>query len=332
MAMSQTYTKSDFEAEEAQKIAEEMTELAGKFNLADFVGFRKNLDLQGFDKSLEDMLKRFDKMMEGIMKEKEERQKETDTSQERAKDLLDILLDIADDDDAEMKLTRENIKAFIQQKFGYFFNVAQDVFVGGIVTSATTREWALSELINQPTILRKARDEINTVLAMNRLVKDSSIPNLPYLQAVVKETLRLHPAIPTIIHESNEHFKINGYDIPAKTRLLVNVWAIGRDPNHWSKPLDFKPERFIEIAKGLDVRGQYFHLLPFGSGRRGCPGTTLALQVTQPMLAAVIQCFDWKVNSGHGIVDITEGTGCTLPRSKQLICRPVAILSHMPLA
>ncbi|XP_020266929.1 cytochrome P450 93A3-like [Asparagus officinalis] len=322
MAMSRTCTKNDFEAEEARKIVEEMTELAGKFNLADFVGFCKNLDFQGFDKRLEDLLKRFDKMMEGIMKEKqEERQKERDTSQEIAKDLLDIMLDIASDDDAEMKLTRENIKAFIQ-----------NVFVGGTDTSATTIVWALAELINQPTILWKARDEINTVVGMNRLVKESDIPNLPYLQAVVKETLRLHPAIPMIIRESNEHCKINGYDIPAKTRLLVNVWAIGRDPNHWSKPLDFKPERFIEIGKGLDVRGQHFHLLPFGSGRRGCPGTTLALQVTQPMLAAMIQCFDWKVNNGHGMVDMTEGPGFTLPRAKPLICRPVAILSQMPIA
>ncbi|ONK70072.1 uncharacterized protein A4U43_C05F29950 [Asparagus officinalis] len=117
MAMSRTCTKNDFEAEEARKIVEEMTELAGKFNLADFVGFCKNLDFQGFDKRLEDLLKRFDKMMEGIMKEKqEERQKERDTSQEIAKDLLDIMLDIASDDDAEMKLTRENIKAFIQRR------------------------------------------------------------------------------------------------------------------------------------------------------------------------------------------------------------------------
>ncbi|XP_020266928.1 3,9-dihydroxypterocarpan 6A-monooxygenase-like [Asparagus officinalis] len=322
MAMSRTCSEGDSDAEEVRKIVQQATELVGKFNLADYIGLCKNLDLQGFDKRMEDVLKRFDTLLEGVLKEKEgERRKEVRTAEGRAKDLLDIMLDIADDGNAEMKLTRKNIKAFIQ-----------DVFVAGTDTSAITIEWALAELINHPTILQKARDEIDAVIGINRLVKESDIPNLPYLQAIVKETLRLHPTGPVILRESTEDCKINGYDIPARTRLFVNVWAIGRDPNHWAKPFEFKPERFIENDKRVDVRGQHFHFLPFGSGRRGCPGTSLALQVIQPMLGSMIQCFDWKVKNGHGIVDMTELPGLTLPRAQPLVCEPVARFSQMPIA
>lgn len=208
-------------------------------------------------------------------------------------------------------------------------NPLQDIFAAGTDTSAITIEWALAELINHPAIFQKARDEIDKVIGNNRLVEESDIPNLPYIQAIIKETLRLHPTGPIIVRESTEDCKIGDYDIPARTRLFVNVWAIGRDPNHWPEPLEFKPERFTESDKGgIDVRGQHFHLLPFGSGRRGCPGTSLALQVIQPTLAAIIQCFDWKGDGSHGMVDMTEGQGLTLPRAQPLVCRPVARLSH----
>ncbi|ONK70154.1 uncharacterized protein A4U43_C05F30830 [Asparagus officinalis] len=318
MAMNRTSSGDVFKAE-TKKFVEEAIELIGVFNVADYIGFCQNFDFQGFDKRLEDLLLRFDKMMEGKLKEKEEeRIKEADTAEERSKDLLDLMLDIANDDNAEMKLTRENIKAFFH-----------DIFVAGTDTSALTVEWALAELINHPIILQKAREEIHTVIGTNRLVEESDIPNLPYLQAVVKETLRLHPPIPIVVRESTEDSKINGYDIPAQTRLFVNIWAIGRDPNHWPQPLEFKPERFTENEKGVDVRGQHFHVLPFGSGRRGCPGASLALQVVQPMLAAMIQCFDWKVDNGHEMVDMTEGTGLTLLRARPLVCKPVALVRQM---
>lgn len=180
--------------------------------------------------------------------------------------------------------------------------------------------------------MNKARQEIDSIIGNNRLVKESDIANLPYLQAIVKETLRLHPTGPLIVRESTEPCSIGGYDIPARTRLFVNVWAVNRDPNHWEKPLEFEPERFTHNEGNgksqLDVRGQHFHLLPFGSGRRGCPGTSLALQVVQTTLAAMIQCFEWKVPSGS--VDMEEGLGLTLPRAHPLVCVPVARLSPFP--
>lgn len=211
----------------------------------------------------------------------------------------------------------------------------QDIFAAGTDTSAITIEWALSELINNPDIMKKAKQEIDEVVGKSKLIEESDINNLPYLQSIVKETLRLHPTGPLILRESSENSIINGYNIPEKTQLFVNVWAIGRDPNHWVNPLEFKPDRFMieedEIEKSLlDVRGQHFHFLPFGSGRRGCPGTSLALLVVYTCLAGMIQCFDWKVQGGvDGNVDMEEGPGLTLPRAQPLVCVPVVRFSHL---
>ncbi|CAA3031907.1 cytochrome P450 93A3-like, partial [Olea europaea subsp. europaea] len=214
-----------------------------------------------------------------------------------------------------------------------YAKLARDIFAAGTDTSAITTEWALAELINHPNILRKAQHEINSVVGKKRLVEESDISNLPYLQAIVKETLRLHPTGPLIVRESSDDCNVAGYHIPAKTRLFVNVWAIGRDPEHWENPLEFRPERFLNedgnLKAQLDVRGQHYHLLPFGSGRRGCPGTSLALLVVQTTLAAMIQCFEWKVE-GNGTVNMEEGPGLTLPKAHPLICFPVARLNPIP--
>lgn len=184
--------------------------------------------------------------------------------------------------------------------------------------------------------MEKARQEIDSVVGKSRIVEESDIPSLPYMQAVVKEILRLHPTGPLVVRESSEDCTIANYRIPAKTRLFVNLWSLGRDPNHWENPLEFRPERFLSkewSAKSqfLDVRGQYFHMIPFGSGRRSCPGATLALQFVPTTLAAIIQCFELKVgDGGNGAVDMEEGPGLTLPRAHSLVCTPVARLSPFP--
>uniref|UniRef100_A0A803P5Y1 Cytochrome P450 n=1 Tax=Cannabis sativa TaxID=3483 RepID=A0A803P5Y1_CANSA len=257
----------------------------------DYIWFCKNLDLQGFGKRLKKVRDKFDSMMDRIIKEHEEVRSKKESEDDTVKDLLDMLLDISEDESSEFKLTRENIKAFIL-----------DIFTAGSDTSALTIEWALSELVKNPNIMQKAREEIDTLVGQTRLVEESDIGNLPYLQAIVKETLRLHPTGPMAVRESTERCTINGYDIPEKTQLFVNLWAIGRDPKHWESPLEFKPER-------------------------GCPGTSLAMLVVQATLAAMIQCFDWKVD---GVVDMEEGSGLTLPRAHPLVCVPIARLNPLP--
>ncbi|KDP24588.1 hypothetical protein JCGZ_25504 [Jatropha curcas] len=314
------------DADEVRKLVKELNELGAKFNLSDTIWFCKSLDLQGFEKRLKDARDRYDDMMERIMKEHEnarkKKEKDGDEDGNTMKDLLDILLDIYEDENAERRLTRENVKAFVMNIFG-----------AGTDTSSITVEWGLAELINHPDKMEKARLEIDAVVGKTRLVEESDIGNLPYLQAIVKEILRLHPTGPLIVRESSEDCSIAGYTIPAKTRLFVNVWSLGRDPNYWENPFEFRPERFMGeewSAKSnmLDVRGQYFQLLPFGTGRRSCPGASLALQFVPATLAALIQCFEWRVGDGeNSTVDMEEGPGLTLPRANSLVCFPVARLT-----
>ncbi|KAJ9695706.1 hypothetical protein PVL29_010937 [Vitis rotundifolia] len=325
MSMSRRCSENEDEAAEVKKSIQEMSRFAMKLNVADFIWFCKKLDFQGFSKKAKAARDRYDSMIERIISEHEEarRKKEAGDGNGEVKDLIDMLLDTTEDEKAGMKLTRENIKALMLNVIG-----------GGTNSPADAMEWALAELINHPNLMEKARHEIDCVVGKDRLVEESDITNLPYVEAITRETLRLHPAGPLIGRESIEDCKVGGYDIPAKTQLLINVWAIGRDPNYWENPLEFQPERFLNneggINRRLNVRGQQFHLLPFGSGRRLCPGTTLALQVLHTTIAALIQCFDWKVNDGgNGKVDMKEGSGSS--RATPLICVPVARLNPPPI-
>ncbi|KAL1808042.1 hypothetical protein ACET3Z_025032 [Daucus carota] len=322
-------SESEEEAGEVRTLIKEIFDIAGIFNLSDYIWFCKNLDLQGVKKRLVDVRGRYDRMMERIIEEHRDmrmRKTENSDAEYAPKDFLDLLLDMHEDDSLEIKLSIDKIKAIVL-----------DMFTAGTDTSANVIEWAIAELINHPVIMEKARSEIDSVIGKSRLVEESDIVDLPYLQAIVKETLRLHPTGPLIPRQASEGCTIGNYYIPAETRIFVNVWALGRDPDYWENALEFKPERFITTSsenegsgKGqLDVRGQHFHLLPFGSGRRGCPGTTLALKIVQTTIAAMIQCFDWNV-VGNTPVNMEEGTAITLSRAHPLICVPVARLHPFP--
>ncbi|KAF3442607.1 hypothetical protein FNV43_RR16523 [Rhamnella rubrinervis] len=328
MALKQRCSEDDDEAQEVRKLVKDMCELARGFNISDMIWFCKKLDLQGYGKKLKHARDGYDKMMEKIMKEHEEarkKRKQSGGDDEFVKDFLDILLEIYEDQSSEIRLTRENVKAFIMNMFG-----------AGTDSTAVTIEWALLELINHPNVMAKARREIDSKVGHNRIVEESDTSKLPYLQAIVKETLRLHPTAPMIMRESTEDCTINGYHIPAKTQLFVNVWSIGRDPNHWENPLEFQPERFtgeegnIRKSDKLDVKGQNFHYLPFGSGRRSCPGASLAMEVVQTILGGMIQCFEWKVweeGVGRAVVNMEEGPGISSPTAPPLVCVPVSRLS-----
>ncbi|PWA34102.1 cytochrome P450 93A3 [Artemisia annua] len=289
----------------------------GNFNISDYIWLFKILDLQGSGKKVIDIRARFDVIFDKIIEEHEVARKQKKTGEE--KDLLDMLLDIEQDKSMEIKLSRENIKALIQ-----------NLFMAGTDTSASTLKWALAQLINHPDIMKKAKEEIDQVVGGKRLVQESDIPNLPYLQAIVKETLRLHPAAPVIPRKSRQNCNVLGYDIPANTHIFINVLAINKDPNHWENPLEFRPERFE--TNMVDVRGQQFHFLTFGTGRRMCPGISLAHHIMHTTLGAMLQCFDWKAGKDGNLasVDMEEGTGLTLPRANPLVCVPVARLNPIP--
>ncbi|KAI3760589.1 hypothetical protein L1987_50986 [Smallanthus sonchifolius] len=318
MFMSKRCSEEEDESSDITKIIAESGEIVGNFNLSDHIWFCKNLDLQGLGKKSKDIHTRFDALMERIIEEHEEARKH-ETGE--AKDLLNILLDISEDESMEIKLTREDIKALVK-----------DVLNGGTDTSSITIEWALAELINHPNMMKKAVDEIDQVVGKNRLLQESDIRNLPYLQAIVKESLRLHPVVPVIQRLSSQDCTVGGYHIPANTTTFINVWSLNRDPTHWENPFKFMPERYKENQ--VDVRGQHFQLLPFGGGRRLCPGTSLGLLTVQTTLGAMIQCFEWKTGKNESLatVDMEEGIGLTLPRANPLVCIPVARLDPIPLS
>uniref|UniRef100_A0ACD6ANL6 Uncharacterized protein n=1 Tax=Avena sativa TaxID=4498 RepID=A0ACD6ANL6_AVESA len=304
--------------EEAQALVKAVAELVGAFNVEDYIAVCRGWDLQGLGRRAADVHRRFDALLEDMIRHKEDArearrmrgdggestEKKTSTAT-ASKDLLDILLDkMEDETTAEVKLTRTKIKAFVI-----------DVVTAGSDTSAAMIEWMLAELMNHPECLRKVRDEIDSVVGRDRIAGEGDVASLPYLQAAYKETLRLRPAAPIAHRQSTEEMEVGGgYTVPAGTAVFINVWAIGRDPAYWEAPLEFRPERFMAGGgnAGLEPRGQHFQYLPFGSGRRGCPGMGLALQSVPAVVAALVQCFDWAAvvpGSAGDVIDMEEADG-----------------------
>lgn len=179
-------------------------------------------------------------------------------------------------------------------------------------------EWTMAEILHNPQVLSKAQAELDAVVGQTRRVQESDIPDLKYIKAVVKEAFRLHPIIPLLVpHQSSAACRAFGYDIPAKTRLLVNVWAIGRDPAVWANPLDFDPERFLGegLHAGTDFSGKGFNLLPFGAGRRMCMGMSLGALLVESSVASLLHCFSWSL---PGELDMTEGFGLSVRKAVPL--------------
>lgn len=190
-------------------------------------------------------------------------------------------------------------------------------------TSSTATEWAISELIKHPRIMKKVQEELETVVGMDRMVEESDLEKLEYLDMVIKETMRLHPVAPLLIpHAAMEDCTVDGFHIPQNSRVIINIWTIGRDPSCWTDPEKFFPERFV--GSSIDLRGRDFKLIPFGSGRRGCPGVQLGLTVVRLVLAQLVHCFDWELPNGmlHTELDMTEEFGLTIPRAKHLLAIP----------
>lgn len=206
------------------------------------------------------------------------------------------------------------------------------MFTAGTDTSSSTTEWAIAELIRHPGILGQVQQELDAVVGRDRLVSELDLPNLPYLQAVVKETFRLHPSTPLSLPRiADQSCEIYGFHIPKGATLLVNVWAIARDPKEWSNPLEFKPERFLPGGRkaNVDVRGTDFEVIPFGAGRRICAGMSLGLRMVQLLTATLAHAFDWDLPDGLHLekLNMDEAYGLTLQRADPLIVHPRPRLS-----
>ena len=199
------------------------------------------------------------------------------------------------------------------------------MFTAGTDTTTSTLEWAMAELLHNPKILKKVQTELRTVISPGKNLKEKDIINLPYLAAVIRETLRHHPPLPFLVpHMAMESCNMLGYHIPKETQILVNVWAIGRDPKTWEDLLEFKPERFLE-SNIVDYKGHHFEFIPFGSGRRMCPAVPLASRVLPVALGSVLHSFDWILASGvsPADMDMNEQMGITLRKAVPLKAIPI---------
>nr|XP_004304108.2 PREDICTED: cytochrome P450 71D9-like [Fragaria vesca subsp. vesca] len=262
------------------------------FNVADvFPSFKLLHRISGVHPKLQRLQKQADRILENIIKE--HIQATTTAKSDEAQDLVDVLLKFHETcGGSELSLTTDNIKAVIL-----------DIFTAGSETSATTVDWTMSEMIKNPRIMKKAQDEVREVFNRTQQVNETSIREMKYLKLVIQEALRLHPPAPLLLpRECGERCEIDGYEIPVKTKVIVNAWAIGRDPNYWSEPETFNPERFIDSSG--EYQGTNFDYIPFGAGRRMCPGILYGLANVELPLAMLLYHFDWSLPNGMNNEDL----------------------------
>lgn len=254
--------------------------------------------------------KRMDEVLEKIIED--HAKKANSSTQNQPKDFIDELLSLMNNSQEE-KIDRANIKALMIE-----------MIVGAFDTSAATVEWTFAELLRHPKVMKRLQEELENVVGLNRMVEEKDLPKLTYLDMVIKESLRLRPVGPLLIpHESTEDVTVNGYHIPRKSRIIVNAWAIGRDPIAWPENAEeFFPERFRD--SDIDLRGHNFELIPFGSGRRGCPGMQLGLVTVRIVVAQLLHCFDWELPDGlsPNEIDMSERFTLTMLKATHLLAVP----------
>nr|P0DO38.1 RecName: Full=Cytochrome P450 71D180; AltName: Full=Carvacrol synthase; AltName: Full=Carveol synthase; AltName: Full=Gamma-terpinene hydroxylase; AltName: Full=Limonene hydroxylase [Thymus vulgaris]QEU48954.1 cytochrome P450 monooxygenase CYP71D180 [Thymus vulgaris] len=289
-------------------LVKEALSMASGFELADLYPSSWLLNLLCFNKyRLQRMRGRLDNILDGFLEE----HKVKKSGEFGGEDIIDVLYRMQKDTEMKAPITNNGIKGFIF-----------DVFSAGTETSATTIQWALSELMKNPEKMVKAQAEVREKLKGKTNPDVADVQELKYLHSVVKETLRLHPPFPLIPRLCKEECEVTGYTIPAKTRILVNVWSIGRDPAYWKDPDTFNPDRFDEVSR--DVIGNDFELIPFGAGRRVCPGLHFGLANVEVPLAQLLYHFDYKLPSAMTAadMDMSETPGLSGPRKNPLIMIP----------
>jgi cytochrome P450 len=285
--------------------------MLSSFWAADFFpGFGSVLDrLMGQHKRLNRIFNEFDEFYEKAI---EEHLNPTRLKSDH-EDLIDILIGLSEYKTSDLPLTKDHIKAILM-----------DILVGATDTSSVTMVWAMTELIRNPRVMKKVQTEIRSIIGKKKRVDETEVEKMNYLKMVVKETFRLHPPATLLIpRETMRHCKIGGYDVQPKTRIFVNVWSIGRDPKIWKNPEEFYPERFQN--GDIDFRGQNFELLPFGAGRRICPGLHMGATAVEYTLANLLYHFNWELPDGmkKEAISVEEEVGLTVHKKIPLCLVPV---------
>ncbi|XP_054791249.1 cytochrome P450 71D8-like [Prosopis cineraria] len=299
--------------EELVQLLHTALEQLARFQFADLFPSMKLVHLMiGMDAKLVKIHKKFDKVLEDILQENQKKYMRAEAGQSALgeENLVQVLLRIQHSESLDIPITTDNIKAVIS-----------DMFSGGTDTSATVLEWAMSEMMRNPKVMNKAQAEVRNACRGKKVIGDSDMIQLSYLKSVIKETLRLHPPVPLLVpRECRETCQINGYEIPIKTQVIINAWALGRDPNYWYDAERFIPERF-QGNSDIDFRGTNFEYIPFGAGRRMCPGISFGLASIELPLASLLYHFDWELTNGMKPedLDMTE-TFATTARRKNNLC------------
>lgn len=328
--MSMIFGSNYVEMEKHRKDGTEFRELIVKFlqvmgnlNISDFFPMLARFDIQGIQKEMEALLKSLESVLDPAINERMKMLsdiREGEIQGNGKTDFMQILLELMEQKDIGISLDLVKIKAILI-----------DIVIGGTDTTITTVEWVMTELLNNPEIMSKVQQELKDVVGMNNIVEESHLPNLHYLDAVLKETLRLHPALPLLLPKRpSQSAIVGGYTIPEGTKVFLNVYAIHRDPQLWESPLEFQPERFLSRSTKLDYAGNDMKYLPFGSGRRICAGLPLAEKMLMFLLASLLHSFDWKLPEGEK-VDLSEGFGLVIKKSERLFTIPTPRLPNFEL-
>ncbi|KAL2935406.1 Cytochrome P450 78A5 [Bienertia sinuspersici] len=304
------HNENDNEAEELEGLVKEGYELLGIFNWSDHFAPIRWLDLQGVRKRCKVLVEKVNVFVGRIIEEHRElkAQKNDEDIDGSSKDFVDVLLDLGN---GENKLDDSDMIALLWE-----------MIFRGTDTVAILLEWILARMVMHPDIQAKAQAEIDTIVGKNTPVTDSHLPKLPYLQAIVKETLRVHPPGPLLswarlaIHDTH----VGPHFIPAGTTAMVNMWAITHDDKFWPNPNEFNPERFMD--EDVSIMGSDLRLAPFGAGRRVCPGKAMGLATVQLWLAQMLQNFKWVASDEHG-VDLTECLKLSMEMKRSLVCKAI---------
>ncbi|XP_052181447.1 6,7,8-trihydroxycoumarin synthase-like [Diospyros lotus] len=286
IALGKSYDDGGCGRSRFHEVLDEVQDLTGGFFFADYFPCMSWVDkLTGRSFRLERTFRALDGFFQEVIDEHlDEKSRKIGT-----KDIIDVLLQLNNDGLSAIDLSMDHIKA-----------VLMDIFTAGTHTNAITLIWAMTQLVKRPEAMKRIQEEVRNIAGDKGVIHETDLQNLPYLKAAVKETLRLHPPVPLLLpHETIEPCTIAGYKVHPKTVVYVNAWAIGRDPKSWEDPEKFFPERFLDNS--IDFKGQDFELIPFGAGRRSCPGIHLGVVTVELALANLICGFNWELPAATGI-------------------------------
>nr|KYP46475.1 Cytochrome P450 83B1 [Cajanus cajan] len=312
-AFGRRYEDEGNERSRFHGLLNECEAMMGVLFVSDYIPFLGWVDkLTGLRTRLEKSFKELDEFSQEVIEEHMDPNRKSSEEE----DIIDVLLQLKKQRSFSTDLTIDNIKA-----------VFMDLLIAATDTTASTAVWVMTELVKHPRVMKKVQEEIRNWEDKKDFIDEDETQNFPYFKAVIKETLRLHPPLALLVpKETNKRCIIEGYEIAAKTLVYVNAWAIHRDPDTWKEPEEFLPERFLDST--IDFRGQDFELIPFGAGRRSCPGILMAIASLDLILANLLYFFDWELPPGIKKEDIdTE----VLPGLVQYKKNPLCVLAkcHM---